>query len=153
MKTSQCAYCANPFRARGHKRFCSDRCRFRGWADGLTQEAIPCIYCGVPAETIDHIPPRAYREQVRIAGLSARYPEIEVDACRECNCLLGARALWTVAVRKQFIKRSLRRRYRKYLLIPDWSKDDLIEYQGARLTVYIETGMIIRDITKKRIAW
>ncbi|MBK9497716.1 MAG: hypothetical protein IPO08_25040 [Xanthomonadales bacterium] len=113
--------------------------------------AVPCTYCGMPADSIDHIPPRAYREFIRAQGLEARYPFIEVMSCRECNSALGARALWTVPVRKRRIAAYLKRKYAKYLRIPDWTPAEAEEMGGGMLGSYIREGLIVRDVTRDRI--
>jgi NMD protein affecting ribosome stability and mRNA decay len=113
----------------------------------------PCVYCGVPAEAIDHIPPKAYRQFIANQGLGKRYPTIEVETCHECNSLLGVRKLWTVPDRKRFIKGALRHRYAKYLRIPDWDPEELRKIQRGFMLSFIETGLVIRDITRKRISW
>lgn len=113
--------------------------------------AAPCTYCGMPADSIDHIPPRAYREFIAAQGLQARYPFIEVMSCRECNSALGARALWTVPLRKQRIVAYLKRKYAKYLAIPDWTPAEAEEMGDGVLGSYIREGLIVRDVTRDRI--
>lgn len=115
------------------------------------REPDPCVYCGMPADSIDHIPPRAYREFIAAQGLQKRYPFIEVIACRECNSALGARALWTVAARKKRIAQYLRRKYAKYLAIPDWTPAEAEEMGTGMLGTYIRHGLIVRDVTRERI--
>lgn len=149
MRTSACGYCGKLFKTNNSKkRFCSDICRFRAWA--YNDSAEMCTYCGVPADTIDHVPPRAYRTYIVNAGLQSKYPFSEVPACHECNSLLSARALWQIKERRHFIAAALTKRYAKYLRIPHRSDQELAA-TGTWMRKYIETGCLIRDRTKERI--
>jgi hypothetical protein len=108
----------------------------------------------MPADTIDHIPPRAVRATILSQGLGARFPFLEVNACRECNGLLSNLTLWTTAVRKVHIKKRLRQRYAKYLRMPAWTDSELAEYdRRSTLGSHIWRGVIIKSITKQRLAW
>lgn len=111
----------------------------------------PCIYCGMPADSIDHIPPRHMRDQLFGVGLVAMH-EREVASCRECNSGLGARPLITIGERRAYIKEYLRRRYAEYLRIPTWSDDELKSF-GEGLQKMIERNMLIRDEVRQRLAW
>lgn len=85
-------------------------------------------------------------------GYEKRFPFEEVQCCGECNTLLGARPLWTVALRKRFIKGALRRRYRKYLNMPEWTDGELGRLTG-HLQSYIMGSVIMREIVQARLAW
>ncbi len=82
----------------------------------------------------------------------SRYPFIEVDSCNECNSILCGRSLWTVPERKKFMKGAIRKRYAKYLNIPDWSPAEVTR-KGNSLSEFIKRGIIIRDITIERLKW
>jgi hypothetical protein len=108
----------------------------------------------MPAESVDHVPPRAARSRIIEAGLASRYVFLEVDACSECNGLLGSRTLWTLRERKTFIKKALARRYAKFLRIPDWNPSELAMFsERSMLRNYIERGLIVRDIVRQRLKW
>lgn len=111
MRKSECRLCGKLFTYRSNKIFCSDICRAKSWRMPSTDPVEACYYCGVPADTIDHVPPRAARPAIIQTGLTSRYPFVEIPSCRECNCLLGARPLWLVKQRKKFVKGALKRRY------------------------------------------
>lgn len=156
VRKSNCRYCSKLFTFRPNKEYCSDICRSKAWREGIDVKElrIPCYYCGVPADSIDHVPPKSVRERIIQSGLSDRYPFVEIDSCRECNAVIGARTLWTLSERKKFIKRALRRRYAKFLRIPEWSPTELMK-MGDRSVMrrFIENGIIVRDITLERIKW
>ena len=152
-KLVACANCQRNFTFRSSKRFCSDRCRYQAWISGrLDDGTIPaCVYCGMPAESIDHIPPQSVRPYLRDQGIT-RWPFIEADSCRECNCALGARALWTIRERKEWIKGHLRRKYRAVLATPDWADGELKEL-GPNLSTVVLQGHVIKYAVKKRLEW
>ncbi len=79
-----------------------------------------CIYCGLPAHGLDHVPPRAITERVE---LECRYRI--VPSCRECNCGLGAIAIVTLDGRRRHLLKWYRRRYKRLLQMPDWTEEEL----------------------------
>lgn len=111
-----------------------------------------CVYCGLVGDTIDHVPPRSVRLTLLNLGLAARYPFIQVRACRECNSALGARPLWTVRQRRAWLKRWLRRRYRRHLHLPDWSAHELTQLSPS-LRGEVLRGLALRDLIRQRLAW
>jgi hypothetical protein len=149
-----CMVCQTLFLPRRQwHRFCSDRCRQTAFhTKELVTAEIACVYCGVPADTIDHIPPRYVRLTLIELKLDTRYPFVEVRACRECNTLLGTRAFWTVTQRKAFIKRVLRSRYRKYLKIPAWTNEELNELGPSlyRCTIH---GIAVKAFVEARLRY
>lgn len=143
----------------GFRSVISARQRIR--MDSLYRQAIdmrryegvdPCVYCGVVGNSIDHVPPRSARERIVALGLKHQYPFYEVRACRECNSVLGARGLWTLTSRRDYIKKTMRRRYADILRIPDWTDSELAQMsEGMR--GYVLNGIYVRDFIKERIAY
>lgn len=131
------------------RRFCSQSCKAAAWRAGYLLR--PCHYCGSPADTTDHVPPRHARAQLIAVGLADRFPFFEVDCCRECNGLLGAR-LWTIRARRRYIKWTLRRRYARLLLTPDWSDLELVKL-GPTLRSAVLAGVIGARIIRARLAY
>ena len=84
-----------------------------------------CHYCGAPADTKDHIVPISYLRNGR--PKSARAIGTTVDCCKECNSLLGAKALFSIPERAHELSECLERRYRKELNAPVWTDEDLAE--------------------------
>ena len=151
VKEGRCQQCGKVFRGRVNKLFCSDRCRYLNWSSKETLVAA-CFYCGLPADGIDHVPPRCARDRIFEIGLSHRFPSVEVQCCCECNSALGSRAIWTTAQRKSFIKKYLRIRYARYLKMPLWSKSELME-MGENLRSDIVVSLLIKDIVNERLHW
>jgi hypothetical protein len=107
----------------------------------------------MPAEGTDHVPPTSVRPIILAEG-STRWPFVEVDCCNECNSLLGAHMPWTVNGRKELIKQKLRRKYRKYLAIPDWSAEELAEHPPRGLLgTFIHEGIMVKLATLARLKW
>ena len=152
MKETLCLSCGKAFQEKraGRKRFCSDSCRALSWRQGII--ATPCYYCGCPAGTIDHIPPKSIRPFLTDEHLDKKYPFIEVDACHECNNLLGVRTIWTPIKRKRFIKLALRLRYKKFLRQPEWPQEEL-NTLGVTLRSYVERMIIARKVLLQRLTW
>ena len=149
-RMSTCAYCEREFASRGNQRFCSDKCRFQAWAKG--QDCDRCYYCGLPADTIDHVPPRAYRNFIlQQPELAKRYKFVEVRACLECNSTLGAKALWNLTERKEYIKKYLKRRYGKERWV-DWDEEELEEL-GYSLRTKVEEQLLILEVNRRRIKY
>jgi NMD protein affecting ribosome stability and mRNA decay len=149
--TIACAHCGKATVQKTAKMriYCTSACRAASWRNPETS-ARPCMYCGVPAGTVDHIPPKSIRDFLLSQGLYDRYPNVEVDACHECNCLLGARPLWTIVVRKRFIKQALRRRYKRILSMPDWTDAELGR-MSPTMQATIQARIDIREWVNRRI--
>lgn len=111
-----------------------------------------CTYCGMIADSVDHVPPTTVRPTLIELKLVRQYPFTEVQACRECNVLLGRLALWTVASRRAYIKERLARRYRKYLSIPEWTDAELFALTDS-MRESVEHGIAVKKVTLNRIAY
>lgn len=155
MYVGHCIFCQKPFKARRGKKFCSDMCRSLHWQQQLkNSDAVPvaCVYCGAPAQSIDHVPPRDARPFIAEFDLLTKFPYVEVDACGECNSALGNRALWTIKERKTFIKQYLKRKYSRYLKLPEWEDCEISEL-GYNLKIEVSRAKAIKGWLLKRINW
>lgn len=125
-----CLFCSERFDAKlARKLFCSDVCRVR-----YNREAkLRCFYCGELATTRDHVFPHAARTN----GSKRVFAGQEtVNACRECNSLMGARNSHYVEDRIQDLISSLMKRYQLDKAIPDWDDDELDELgRGLRQSI------------------
>lgn len=147
-----CLTCARTFTPkRTWQHFCSKACRESSHKTQQLAE-YTCVYCGLVAATVDHIPPRTVRPSLIALGYQDLYPFIEVRACLECNSTLSDRPLWDVQSRKDHIKDRLKRKYKRYLELPDWSPDDLAE-MGYKMRLHITQGLAIRAVTRARISY
>lgn len=154
-KKRQCIYCSRLIQGRSDKVYCSDRCRFLGWKEGLNQDLVvkPCYYCGWPASTIDHVPPQHLRAGLNSTGLSERFKFYEVDACKECNCtILEGKIILTLGERKAYVKKVLRRRYRHVLATIPFTDSELAQF-GPNLQSMINSNIAFREIILERLKW
>lgn len=104
-----------------------------------------CFYCGLLADTVDHIPPKSAEV------LPNRLREL-IPACRECNSLLGARMPWDKNGRRRLIKRLLRKRYKCFLKPHKWAATD-IEDLGPILKSTIESHASSHEILVSRLSY
>jgi hypothetical protein len=54
--------------------------------------------------------------------------------------------------RREFVRGWLKRRYAKYLRIPNWTQENLAEL-SENLQGMVRRGITIRDLTRQRLAW
>lgn len=151
-KLTKCIVCAKDikqFRS-GRRKFCSNACRSEHWRKG--EVSFPCYYCGCRATSVDHVPPVSIRPTLMQFGMQKTFPFFEVDACQECNSLLGTRAIWFKSKRKRFIKLALRLRYTKLLHTPRWTEEEIAEL-GYTLKTTVQSGIALSEWIRQRIAW
>lgn len=133
------------------QQFCSYTCRQEAHK-GYRLAEYRCHYCGLVSDTVDHVPPRSVRPSVSLLPNADKFPFVEVHACRECNCALGRLALWTLGERKRYIKKWLKRRYKKVLATPDWSDQELAGL-APHMRDYVVNSIAVRDVVRQRIEW
>jgi hypothetical protein len=104
------------------------------------------------ADSIDHLPPRSVRSTLQQQGVAGRYKFLEVDCCRECNCLAGAEPPWDLPGRKKMLKKKLKKRYAKYLNMPRWDEKELSEL-GRNLRIKVEQGLLLKGLIEQRLKW
>ena len=107
----------------------------------------PCVYCGMPSQETDHVPPKCYRK-----WLAGCVEFLIVASCRECNALLGKRPLYTLEARQEFIRRALRKKYHRFLSMPDWRRSELNELEG-RLEQFVRNSQTTREIVEMRLSY
>jgi len=112
---------------------------------------VPCTYCGVVADSMDHIPPMCMRNVLNDLG---NYIGVwrEVPSCRWCNSTLGSLALLTVHDRRAHIKSVLRRKYKRLLASPIWTEQELSEV-SENLRAYIVESMKRASLVRAMVAW
>lgn len=100
-----------------------------------------CVYCGMLANSDDHFPPRsAFR-----AGFI-------LPACRECNFLAGTSYPTDFWKRVNLVKEKIKKRNRKLVNMPFWSKEDLNEL-GPNMRRDVEIWQRKKRIVHSRLAW
>lgn len=113
MRLQRYAGCYFPFKPPGH------------WRDGA------CCYCGNPAQNRDHVPPLVWVESLGQSWFyEASIPLVWVPSCAECNILLGAERLFTIAERTAWLLRKYETRYQQLLSSPRWTQGEINELTG-----------------------
>ena len=118
----------------------------------------PCYYCGLPGNTIDHVIPTSILNMLDRGSDPITYEEfikyrkLKVPCCLECNNFLGSTYQKTIKERKIFLKKQLKRRYRKILKMPNWTQAEINELQPT-LRSHVLAGLYERDLIRQRIAW
>ena len=107
-----------------------------------------CVYCGVPADTYDHVPALAI---VQASSDKDSFSCYLVPACRECNSLLGTQGL-TVTDRRVIVKKKLKARYRTFLKCAKGTPNELDDL-GTNLREIVESGADIGEWMRRRLSW
>jgi len=123
--------------------------RLRWQGEGLE----PCYYCGLPADTIDHVVPQTLLDRLPELHCSPTLEADTVPACRECNTGLGPRFYNSLAERKEAAHDYLRRRYRKLIEMPDWSDAELADLADGHLKNYVRASIALRAELLRRLRW
>jgi len=101
-----------------------------------------CIYCGEPADSHDHFPPRYLTQDQGFL----------LPCCRSCNELAGISFPYVFWNRYWFVKEKIKRKYWAILTMPEWDEED-IEILGPNLRKEIGRCLKIKAVTKRRLAW
>ena len=110
------------------------------------QDGYPlCVYCGQPADSLDHVPPLSRVDDYRALGL-VREMYLLVPACRDCNALAGSTLQATFPERVEYVKDEITRKNRRVIAAPEWDQDEIDELGGS-LKAYI----IAQERKRKRL--
>lgn len=112
----------------------------------------PCSYCGQVADTLDHIPPLLRVEMLTAAGQECDGPYVKVPACIECNSALTSLNKMTLKERRAHVRGYLRKKYKKFLKIPNWDEDELAEVDPA-FAKEIRASVNFANHVRARLAW
>ena len=128
-------------------------------APGIEELANPCYYCGLPADTIDHVIPQSFLKAIRRSGddllakaITDRRRTYTVPACRECNGLAGAKYHETLDERATFVRNRLAKAHRSALATPDWSPRELFQL-SRDLRNRVIAALHERDLTRRRLRY
>lgn len=109
-----------------------------------------CLYCGLPAPTVDHVPPLSEVEDLRLIYDNIQYTK--VPACEECNRLALDEPHISLSERQQFIKSKLKEKYKKYIQFIDWESDEIQEL-SYNLRKSVEAHMNLKYLIAYRLAY
>lgn len=105
-----------------------------------------CVYCGLLADTRDHLLPRTW------TGEATRKHVLTVPACQQCNSTIADRYLPSITARRRQAQQHIAHKYAALLKMPEWTSED-IAAMGKTLRSTIERGVFDRDLTRARLAW
>ena len=87
-----------------------------------------CVYCGVPATTIDHFVPISVVASIS-SLLNTKTARVLIPSCGECNCIASDKIFPTVGAKRRYVQKRLAAKYRLLTLSPDWTEDELDELE------------------------
>ena len=179
MARFRCLACGYPFKANYARAYCSNNCqdetaaREQRAADAarLAQIAaaqegdtlpsycpapdgtIPCAYCGMMADTLDHVIPQCKLRDLDALGIERDSNRTwTVHACSECNCALVDRLFRTFAERKAWVKGHYRSKYGEVISAPPWTARELREL-GPSLRLAVTNQLEVKATVLARLRW
>ena len=109
-----------------------------------------CHYCGMPAPSLDHVPPLNALPSLLMEYEKLNY--IKVPCCNECNSIAGDYPHTDFIERQKYIKEKLKKKYQKYIKSPDWEDYEISEL-GYRMKQLIEATMSIKYLVAYRLTY
>lgn len=109
-----------------------------------------CMYCGDIATTRDHVPPKKWLNLFSLHALHLTENKVVVPACRNCNCVLGAKPLFTIEERRAYMRTYLWRKHGKLLATPGWKEEEITQL-GRNLQRYIRGELHRKQHVMRRI--
>lgn len=117
----------------------------------LTNRLLPnrltCYYCGHPATCEDHAIPHSLLARVDVTRNG--YGVDTLPSCTECNTLLGSKVFDTLAERKGYLSKQLRKRHKRDLVAPQWSDSELAELAYNLRERALATRFFHSDIVRR----
>lgn len=115
-----------------------------------------CVYCGMPADTRDHVFPvcRAVTLDLRRPGVRKALGQglNTVPACRECNSVAGSHPFTSIRAKRDFIQEKLRKRLSADLLMPDWDEAEIAELSYS-MRMHVRRGQRAQARASMRCNW
>ena len=112
-----------------------------------------CYYCGMPADTKDHIPSLHYIDNVGLEEVIKQGLQLWlVSSCSECNSLLSKDSK-TIKENIRYLYNKLQERYDKILNQPMWDEEELEELDEGYLKDYIQLSTDIQCMIHKRLEY
>lgn len=112
----------------------------------------PCTYCGQVSDTLDHVPPLNMVYIKAEVGLECEGPFVKVPACSECNMLLGKVHKVSIKERRAHIKDAIKKKYKRFLKIPNWDEDELEDVDPA-FARDIRASVHFANHVRARLRW
>jgi ferredoxin len=109
----------------------------------------PCVYCGMPSDDVDHVPPLSRAET--LLDLDPDIPLWTVPACSTCNRWLGSAPTHTVGGRRSIIISKLAK-LASGRGFACWTEEELSEI-GPNMQREIRSKMRQDDLLLSRLQW
>ena len=119
-------------------------------AKGKAYDPEACIYCGDPATTKDHVPPKKWLKLFATHRKFCTENKVIVPSCGNCNGILGGHPLFTIEERRAYVRTYLWRKFARLLMSPGWKESELEEL-GPSLRTYIKAQQSRKAHIQRRI--
>lgn len=108
-----------------------------------------CIYCGEPANVLEHLWPFSMLSPANRKLFGARLGP-QGTSCRHCNAVLGSRYFDTLEMRCDYVSERLAFRAERFY--PKWQESEL-QSLDANLKTYVQGKQCQREVLIQRINW
>lgn len=114
-----------------------------------------CVYCGDPADTLDHVFPVSHAAAIDWSKMDPRVRRhlqpllVMVPCCEPCNSLIRDFIPDSLLHKRREIQKRLSRKMQRF---PRWSLDELNDL-GPTLRSKVERDLCIRDSIEARKNW
>ena len=108
-----------------------------------------CVYCGDPADTIDHVPPLSRVDDYRSLRLE-KETYLLVRSCRECNAVLGESLQTSVLERYELAKEKIALKAKPSKAM--WTEEDMAEL-GPNMRRYVSSETKKRERNFERLMY
>lgn len=110
-----------------------------------------CVYCGLPADTYDHVPPLSRVDDYR-ALVTHQETYILVSCCRQCNSLLSNSLQENIICRYDVLKIRLRSRLNKHIMKREWTQEEIAQL-GPNLKTKIMRAVNLHNRAQERLQY
>lgn len=110
-----------------------------------------CVYCGIPAESLDHVPPLSLTNMLNDRA-KEKLDFLKLPSCGECNSVLNDSPILSVSERRGKVRAHYKKKYRSALNMPKWDEDELAELDPC-MADEIRQASKRAEWVKARITW
>ncbi len=112
----------------------------------LKYPAGQCVYCGVIAQSKDHIVPTA------ATGIEHRKYVLTVPACLQCNGAINDVPVYSIDGRRRVAQAYIAKKYKSALSRPEYTREEIQEFEG-RLRQAIMGDQEEKAYLRARLTW
>jgi hypothetical protein len=111
-----------------------------------------CTYCGMLADTYDHVIPLSWQYTSRRQGKKDDKRKNCVPACHQCNSFLGNTHNHTIHERANFVADRIAVKYSKILSSPMWGEEEIDNLEDS-LKTHVKHFQQKRRVILDRLRW